>query len=199
MTFLRIIIVLLIFLSGCISPLKQIKNPDKPFERETCSLLPPSGIGWRYIEQDQDNVYALHFSKPGITQTHAISAIFLEFKGLADFSSPEHFLNYIRHMKESDIDPWNQKILEEKWVLDGRFGDYSVHYYTVIKDYDPYRMDPKEYNISKMYGYAFVHPYFHNIIIDILYSEKGNPAEVDPQFEKTALKFIERLHLKKNE
>ena len=193
------LIVLLIFFSGCLSTLKEIKNPNKPFERKSCSLLPPSGNGWRYIKQEQDNGYALHFSKQGIAQTHTISAIFLEFQRNTNFSSPEHFLNYIRQMKENDIDPWRHKIIENKWVLDDRFGEYSAHYYSVLKDYDPYRMNPKEYSISKQYGYAIVHPYFDNILIDILYTEQGKPAEVSPQFEHEALKFIEGLHLKKKE
>ena len=102
-------------------------------------------------------------------------------------------------MKENDIDPWRHKVIENKWVLDGRFGDYSVHYYTALKDYDPYRMNPKEYSISKLYGYAIVHPYFKNVIIDILYTEQGKPAEVSPQFENEALQFVKGLHLKKKE
>ncbi|MCJ7772358.1 MAG: hypothetical protein MUP22_04390 [Desulfobacterales bacterium] len=194
-----VIIVLLIFISGCLSPLKQIKDSAKPFERESCSLLPPSGSGWRYIEEDQDSGYALHFSRQGISPTHTVSAIFFEFQANTTFGSPEHFLNYIRQMKESDIDPWRHKLIEKKWVLDGRFGDYSVHYYTVVEDYDPYSTNPNEYNISKLYGYVILHPYIDNIIIDILFTEQGNPAEVNPQFQKEALKFIEGLHLKKSE
>jgi hypothetical protein len=194
-----IFIVILILFSACFSPLKQAKNPNKSFERKSCSLFPPSGSGWRYVKQKQDNGYALHFSKQGISPTHKVSAIFLEFKRNTNFSSPEHFLNYIRQMKENDIDPWRHKIVKNKWLLDGKFGEYCAHYYTVLKDYDPYRMNPKEYSISKMYGYAIVHPYFENVIIDILYTEQGKPAEVSPQFEDEAKKFIDGLHLKKKE
>jgi hypothetical protein len=199
MTFHRLaLIALLIILSAC-SPLKQIKNPDKPFERESSTLLPPTGSGWRYIKHEQDNGYVLHFSKPGITPTHSVSAIYYEFQGNTNFSSPEHFLNYIRQMKESDIDPSSQIITKKKWTLDDKFGEYSIHYSTILKDYDPYRMNPKEYTISKLYGYVILHPYFDNIIIDILYNEKGKPAEVNPRFDHEALTFIEGLHLKKKE
>lgn len=161
--------------------------------------MPPGGSGWRYIEQEQDNRYTLHFSKPGISPTHTISALFFEFHGNTDFSSPEHFLNYIREMKKADIDPWRHQIIDTKWVLDGRFGDYSVYYYIILKDYDPYRMDPREYSIVKTYGYAIVHPYFESIVIDILYTEQGKPAEVNPQLDKVASTFFEGLHLKKKE
>lgn len=192
-------VLLLFFFTGCLSPLKQIKNPNKPFESETAELLPPAGNGWRYVEQEEGDGYVLHFSRQGISQTHTVSALFFEFKKNTNFSNPKHFLNYIRQMKEADIDPWRHKVIESKWILDSRFGDYSVHYYSVVKDYDPYRMNAKEYSLSKLYGYAIVHPYFKNVIIDILYTEQGKPAEVSPQFEHDAFKYIQGLHLKQKE
>jgi len=74
MTFHRLTLVaLLVILSAC-SPLKQVKNPDKSFERKSSSLLPPEGNGWRYVKGNQDNIYDLHFSRQGISPTHTTSA-----------------------------------------------------------------------------------------------------------------------------
>lgn len=198
MIFYRLIlIVMLVFFSGCFSPLKQIKDPTKPLERESFSILPPVGEGWRYVEQEQANGFILTFSKPGLSPSHTVTTVIVEYQGNINFSSPEYFLNYIREMKEGDINSWHYNIIRREWVLDDRFGEYSVHYYTVFEEQDVYSMKPKEFFLTKIYGYAIKHPYFNNLIIDILYTEQGNRAEVNPQFEQQALKFIEGLHLKK--
>lgn len=200
MTFYRLLlIVFFIFLSACFSPLKQIKDPNKPMERESYSLMPPAGDGWRYVQQKQANGHILTFSKQGISPSHTLTAIVIEFQGNTSFNSPEYFLDYIKEMKEADMDPWSYKIIQKNWVLDNRFGDYSVHYYTVFEDTDIYSMKPNEVILSKISGYAIIHPYVNNLIIDILFSEQGKPAEVNPQFEQEAIKFIEGLHLKKKE
>ena len=192
------LILMLIFLSACFSPLKEIKDPDEPIKRESFLILPPSGEGWRYIEQEQANGFILTFSKPGLSPSHTVTGIVVEYQGNIDFSSPDYFLDYIREMKEGDINSWHYNIIRREWVLDDRFGEYSVHYHTVFEEQDIYSMKPKEFFLTKIYGYAIKHPYVKNLIIDILYTEHGKPAEVNPQFEQQALKFIEGLHLKKS-
>lgn len=199
MAFCRLmLLIVFVFISAC-SPLKQIKDPEESFERETTSLLPPKGHGWRYVSEDQDVVYSLHFSRQGISHSHNSTARYLEFKTNTNFANPEHFLNYIRNLKETDIDNWEYKIAEQQWELDDRFGEYSLRYYIVLKHVDPARMNSKEHSLLKRFGYVILHPYFDNIMIDIYYEEQGKPVEINPEFKKEALKFIEGLHLKKKE
>ena len=86
-----------------------------------------------------------------------------------------------------------------EWVLDDKFGEYSLHYFIILKHFDPGNMDPRDYSLLKRYGYVILHPHFDNIMIDIFYDEQGKIAEINPQFETEASNFINGLHLKKKE
>jgi len=193
-----ILLVLLIFFSACASS-NQIKPSGKIFETEASVLSSPQGSGWQYQKNKGDKIYTLIFQKPSLSATHSTSATYLEFVSYTTFANPEHFLKYIRHLKEGDIDSFEYKVVKQQWILDNRFGEYSLHYYIVLKHTDPARMNPNDYTLLKRYGYLIRHPYMDNIIIDIFYDEEGKPVEINPSFEQTALTFIQGLRLKKKE
>ena len=189
----------LILFIGCASPLKQIKDPNKPFERPSYSVLPPPGDGWIYADQNQVGIFNLAFGKKFDSPTHTLSGLVVEIHSSAQFENPEEFLNYIKKSKELDADPRRFKMFEDEFNLDPKFGEYSVKYSSASEDYGAANKGNDPFLILKLYGYIFIHPNFENVIIDISYSERGKVSEIDPDFKTTAKKFIEGIKLKREE
>jgi hypothetical protein len=81
-------------------------------------------------------------------------------------------------------------------VLDDKFGNYSIRFHYTVQDKGASNIGKNEYLVLSGYGFLFIHPQFENIAIDVSYSERGTESEMDPNFVKTANKFINGLILK---
>ena len=194
-----LILLPLILFIGCASSLKQIKDPNKSFERPSYSVLPPPGDGWVYADQDQAGIFYLAFGKKFDSPTLTLSGLVTEIHSSAQFGDPEEFLNYIKKSKKLDANPRRFKMFEDEFNLDPKFGEYSVKYSTVSEDYGAPNKGNNPFLVLKLYGYIFIHPNFENLIIDISYSERGKVSEIDPDFKTTAKKFIEGMKLTRKE
>ncbi len=163
----RILFLLLIMLVGCASPLKQVKDPNKSFERPGYSILPPVGDGWFFVDQEQVGRFDLAFGKKFDSSTHTLSGLVAEIHSYAQFENPEEFLNYVEKSKDLGTDPRRFKMIENEISLDPKFGGYCVKYSAMAEDHGASNKGNKEYLILNLYGFIFIHPYFENLIIDI--------------------------------
>jgi len=191
-----IYLALSVLILGCASQLKQIKNPNTPFERPGFSILPPPGDHWFYADGEQAGVYNIYFGKKFDSKTHTLVALVSENHGLTKFNSPEEFLNFVKKTMDLQTDPRRFKVQKDELDLDNKFGPYCVRYYTITEDHNPVYKGNAEYLNLENYEYIFVHPNIENVMISVLYSERGNPDEIDPNFDKTAERFFDGLKLK---
>lgn len=189
---------LAVLMAGCFSPLKQIKDPNTPFDRPSYSILAPSGKDWGYEDSEEGNGFTIWFIKKFNSNTHKLAGRIaerriVEFK----FKNPEEFLSIQKKAMELDQDPVRYHVLEEDVRLTDKFGPYSVQFYFKKEDYNAINAGGETLQIFETYGYVFMHPYFENTAIDVRFSEQGIPNEIDSDFKKNAQKFIERLSLKR--
>lgn len=188
--------IFLIVVCGCASSVKQIKDSNIPFQRPYYSILPPQGENWLYVDQEQAGSFNLTFGKKFSSSTHSLVGLITENHVYATFDNPEEFLKYINKGFELNTDPRRFISVNKETVLDDKFGDYSIRYYSVTEDHNAANKGGNEFLVFNIYGYTFIHPQFNNIIMDIQYSERGLPEEIDPNFKETAAKFINGLILK---
>lgn len=198
MTLGRIVFfVILIAMYGCASPIKQVKDISIPFQRPYYSIMPPQGDGWGYIDQEQTGKFDLFYGKKLASPTHTLAAMVTEIHANINFHTPDEFLNFVKKSKELGGDPRRFKFSALDVNLDNKFGDYSIRYYSQAEDHSAANLNNNEFLILKYYGYIFIHPFIDNLLLDISYSERGTPNEVDPNFKNNAIKFIDGLALKK--
>lgn len=188
----------LIIWAGCVSSIKEVKDPNTPFERRGYSILPP-GSDWRYIEGKRTGGSNLSFGKKFDSSTHTLTANVVEVQSFANFSSPEEFLGFIKKGNELGTDPNRFRIQENEINLDDKFGAYSVEYYSKLEDHRAVNRGEATFLIMVTKGYTFIHPHFKDTIISVYYSERGRPDEIDPNFKGAAQKFIEGLRIKEDD
>jgi len=95
-----------------------------------------------------------------------------------------------------DMDPRRYNIIDYSISLDSKFGEYCIKYYYEIEDYKAANRRYEDKLALNISGYTFIHPYFHDVMIDISYSERGLSEEIDTNFTSEAKKFIEGIDLK---
>ncbi len=186
-----------IVITGCASPFKWVKSSNVPFERRDYSILPPQEPGWEYAAGAGKGRYTLMFRKKDKeSETHTFVAKINEIQNNTTFSSTEEFLFFVKKSEEQARDLRRYRILEEKMSLDDRFGSYCIVYYSKVEDHEARQKGKSEFLILTVYEYIFIHPNNKNIIINVGYSERGTPDEIDPKFIDHAQNFINGLKLK---
>jgi hypothetical protein len=160
--------------------------------RPSYSISAPLGSGWSYVEGETNGVFEITFFKKSDSFTHTLFAKVSEFHGSLSFDNPQAFLDLTKKGLASDTDPRLIQVREEEMALDDKFGSYSVKRYQKRE----HQID-NESLLTETYSYIFIHPDFNNVTIAVMYSERGEPDEIDPNFKQSAQKFIDGLKLKK--
>jgi len=191
-----VVICILLLLCSCPSPIKHIKDSSIPFQRPYYSVLPPQGDNWYYVQGDQAGQFDISFAKKTESQTHTIAGLISEIHAFVKFDTPEEFFKFIRKNKEMNMDPRRFNVIDYEIVPDDKFGDYSIRYHAIAEDHKASNRRYNDFLALHIYGYTFIHPNFDNIIIDISYSERGLPEEIDPNFNAEAENFINGINLK---
>src|SRR5574341_122327 len=187
-----------IFIAGCATPFKPVKNLNTPFERRDYSILPPQEHGWKYMDQaGSTGSYGLIFAKADESKIHTVAAMVREWQKNATFSSPEEFLSFVKKSDEMGTDPRISRMLEKKMSLDDRFVSYCIFSYFKVEDHAALQKGKLEFLLMFADGYTFIHPNNKNIIIEVTYSERGAPNEIgDSKFIEKAQNFVNGLKLK---
>lgn len=192
-----ILFIFIIILTGCASPFMKIDQPSTPFDRPGYTIYSPQGQGWLFIEGDQPGKHALTFLQPQKSKTHTLYANVEEIPSYANFETPQEFQSYFQKGMQVGFDPRRYKIVEEENKLNNRFGDFSVSHYSSLEDHGAAQFSDFPYLLMKTSGYYFIHPHKENLIINVIYSERGKPGELDDNFKEKAKSFTNGLNLKK--
>src|SRR5262245_24033714 len=174
--------------------MKEVRDPNLSVERPSYSITAPLGSDWFYVGSGENNgVFEITYFKKSDSNTHTLFAKVSEFHGsVSSGDNPQEFLDVIKKAFELDTDPRLIQVREKEIELDDKFGSYSVRRYTKAE----YNIG-HEFLLTETYSYTFIHPNFSNLSIGVVYSERGKPDEIDPNFKYIAQKFIDGLRLKK--
>lgn len=179
---------------GCAPSAQYIKDYKVPFEKDSYSILPPSGPNWRYDDNGQSTI----FGKQGDTKFHTyVAEVTANYSyDNLNFANPEGFLEFMKNTAKIGTDPRRFDVQEEEMVLDNKFGPYCVRYYMKAEDRYAAERNKTMFMIMELYQYHFIHPYNKNILISIGYSERGKLNENSFNFKEIAQNFIDGLKLK---
>ncbi len=186
----------ILFLNGCVSQIHKIEKPEIPLERPGYIIHSPRGDGWLFREFDQAGKHTLMFGYPSKSYTYTLYANVIEIPSNTKFESPENFLYYMKKSAEMEMDPRRYNLIEDKMNLDNRFGKYSVFYYSKVEDHGAAQATDVPYLIMETYSYYFIHPTNDNLLITVIYSQRGKDNELDKNFIESAARFIEGLTIK---
>ncbi len=189
-----------LLLIGCApSRIVKIEQANTPFERPSYTIYSPQGEGWLFLEADQPGEHTLIFGLPQKSKTHTIYAKVSEIPSSANFETPQELQSFFKKiMIEVGFDPRRYKIVKEESRLENKFGDFAVLHYSLVEDHGAVqRSDNAPYLLMETFGYYFIHPHKKNQIINVFYSERGTPGELDDHFKEKAMAFINGLNLKK--
>lgn len=187
---------LLIFMAGCASRIIKIEQPYTPFERPYYTVLSPQGADWRFIETDAPGKHVLTFFLPPRETTHTVYASVKEVPSKPNFDTPEEFHSFLQKAQSLGLDERRFTVIEEDIRLDDKFGKFSVAYSSKVEDHGAARMDDAPFLIMQTYGYFFIHPYAKNLLMEIEYSERGKPDQLDADFVEKGKAFVSGLRLK---
>jgi len=191
-----ILFIFLLILAGCASPIVRIENPNTPFERPGYTINSPSEDGWLFLEYDDTGKHVLAFNKPQKERDHTLYASVEEVYANATFKTPQEFLKFFETAKQMGSDPRRFKIIEEEIKIDNKFGEFSVSHYSKAEDHAANQRSNVPFLIMETYAYSIIHPSIENIMINIIYSERGIGGDLDANFKKSATSFINGLKIK---
>lgn len=187
---------LLLLATACASPIKRVTDPLVPFERPGYSFLPPPGEGWAYMAQDRVGQHEISFGKKPASPTYSLVASVTESHGREAFRDPQELLTFIRQSAKLDMDPRRFTLRQERIDLDPRFGRLSVRNQFEAEDRGAVNLRGAPHLLLRQVGYVFVLPGQENILVSLMYSERGRPNELNPAFEAQADRFFQGVRLR---
>jgi hypothetical protein len=184
---------LMLVIAGCVSPLKEIKNPELPFEKKHFSIRSPQGEGWGLQKETSESVL---FGKI-ITKTHTVTAYIIEESAAPDFDNAEDFYTYYKITLSTNAYPDRYKLLKFEHAKDATYGDFSMRYVLTAEDHKAPNAPGNIPLIIKYKGYVLVLPEKYGLIA-MFYSERGLAEEMLPDFEAKAEEFIQGFKIRVN-
>jgi hypothetical protein len=176
---------------------RKVENPNVPLERPGYSVLPPAGANWTYTADTPGGRFNLNFFKkipdPAF---HSLVAGIIETPTNASFESPKEFEMFARKVIEVALSPNRYRLLEKRFELDTKFGQYCIKYYIKTEDRRAVNRGNEPFLLFVDYGYAFVHPNNPNLMIQTSYSERGRPFEIRPELNREAEAFFDGIRMK---
>ncbi len=182
----------MLMLTGCASPLKDIKNPELPFEKRHFSILTPHGAGWGLQKETSESVL---FGKI-MGKTHTVTA-YIEEIAAPHFENAEDFYAHYRIILSKNEIPDRYKLVKFEHAKDPAYGDFSIRYALTGEDYKAPNAPGNTPLIIKYKGYVIILPEKYGLIY-MFYSERGLTEEMLPDFEARADEFIQGLKIRIN-
>lgn len=168
-------------------------NPYAIYELQGVTIGAPQGNNWFVMSEDRQ---AVLLGKKIDSPTHAFGATAVS-RGIADkFDSPEEFREFVKKLHATELDADRHTLLENDAVIDASVAPYCARYHLKTED----RRAPGASGLPLImvsYGVACMHPTVPQLLINVGYSERGKPAELDPELRAEgdsvvrSLKFTE--------
>lgn len=195
---LPILFSIILALTGCASRIVEIEQPNTPFERPGYTIYSPQDDGWLFLEFDDTGKHILSFNRPQKEVDHTLYANVEEVHSRANFENPEDFLTFFKNAMQVGYDPRRFNTIEEEIKLENKFGDFTIFHYSKIEDHSAVQRSGVPFLVMETNGYYFVHPSIENLIVNVTYSERAKDGDLDSNFKKNAMDFINGLKVKQN-
>ena len=198
-------LIVLLALIGCATPgFTPVQDQTVRIEAYGFSILPPPGPGWyRLTDVHLRGSDGVGFGKQGgSTTTHTIAASVVRHKGFnaASFgfaeyaTNPEVFAAYAKASAQHMNPPGGRmRLLEHSVVPDAQFG-YCAKEHAKFED----RGSPfaPQVLIQDDWDYSCLHPNSSQVIIQVIFSERGLPGESDPSLTNVREQFFKSLQFR---
>jgi len=198
-------LIVLLALIGCATPgFTPVQDQTVRIEAYGFSILPPPGPGWyRGTDVHLRGSDAIMFMKQGgSTTTHTIVASVIRHKGFtpapfefAEYATnPEVFAAYDKAGAQQANPPGSRmRFLEHSVVPDAQFG-YCTRGHAKFEDHGS-SVAPQVL-IQEDWYYSCLHPNSSQVIIQIMFSERGLPGESDPSLTNVREQFFKSLQFR---
>ena len=191
-----ILLMLILFLTGCASRLTRIDQPNTPFERPGYTVHSPKNDGWEYLEYENPGEHVILFGQRQKEVDHTLYASVKEISSFAKFEKPEDFLAFQQKASKIGNDPRRFNYLDEQLTLEHTFGDFTVAYYLKAEDHGAVQRSGAPFLVMETYAYYFIHPTIPDLMVVVVYSERAKAGELPNDFKRSALEFINGIKLK---
>ncbi len=184
---------LFFILFGCAPLFQKIERPNTLYDRGRFSIVSPEGDDW-YL-QNTGGSQLTRFYRKNASPTHTLYAQVSMNEMTAKFDNPEKYLDFIKTASQM-WDPKRFNPIEQRAVLDNKFGPYSVLMYSKVEDHHAAGAVDLPYLTMVTYSYAIISPVDDRFHFSLTYSERGKAGELDPNFEENARKFFNGFTIK---
>jgi hypothetical protein len=152
-------------------------------------VLPPPGKYW--FEMQRDRQQAL-FGKKLDSPTHSFVATATSGLINEKFETREQFQEYVNKMRTAELDTARFRVIEFESTADNSFATWCVRYRFKRADRDAVLSRNKTLLLED-FGVACLHPARRDLMVDVGYSERGRPAELNPELRKEGESFMRSL------
>jgi hypothetical protein len=190
-----------LLVAGCATAgpnFQKVTDSDKRYTFSDFAVKPPAGVDWYAVQiPHETSAHGIIFYKKLPASRYAAThSFFISMQSEAvtnTFDNPEQFHAFAQ-MWLNQVEPDRYKPLEDRCVLDHRFGDYCVRFQNKVQDFRAHVGGAVLVMDSE--GYLFLHPNTTNLLVLITCSERGRSDELDPSLKSAADKFIESVELR---
>ena len=190
------LIIVIFILNGCASSFVKIEDSSIPLEGSSFIIQPPKNGTWYYRKGERNGKTTIFFGKENNPKTLSTYAIVAEKNGHNDFSSDTEFLNFVKNYIKLNNDPERMEPLESKFEVKDFFGAKTVSFYCSYKDHKANNKNINDFLILKVAGNIMIHPQNDDRIIQMDYSERGLPSDMDKNFKEAASFFFNSIIFK---
>jgi thioredoxin 1 len=183
---------LVIGMAGCTSHLKEIKNPNLPFEKQYFSIHPPQDGDWKNV--GDETPYGVYFGKK-LSNTHSLTAYANESERSPTFANSEEFQIYYKTQLSHNQYPERYRLIKFESSQDNRFGEYCIKFSRIAEDKGAPNSPRGASLLLKTTGFMILLPK-QTATIEIFYSERGLKEEILPDFDAKAEEFFKTFRIK---
>jgi hypothetical protein len=167
---------------------KPVAAFQAAYQMDGYSVQAPPGKNWFELERDKGHVY---FGRKLASRTHSFIAIALSAALREKFERPEEFRDYVIKMLSVAGDARNT-IIESRAELDDALGRYCVRHYTKTEDRDAIYAEGRLL-LAETVGVSCLHPDDPGLTVDVSYTQRGYPREIDAELRSEGESFVRSL------
>ncbi len=162
-------------------------TPD--YVLEGYRVRPPPGNDW--FEMQRDRQQAL-FGKKIASPTHSFVATATSGLVAEKFETREQFQEYVNKMRTVDLDAARYRVIEFDSAVDDTFSAWCVRYRLKRADREAI-LSRNRTLLHEDFGVTCLHPEKRQLVVDVGYSERGRPAELNAELRKEGESFMRSL------